>query len=362
MRRAQRPAAIITSVQENAPVAPTVSEEAPRLLTEGMEDNPLDARNGTPVMQIDPNTGLPWRYPNLHCLLYGEGAAGKTTFAAQYIYRLFQDHGLPSLVLAFDPPGKMWPYFELGEQVPCEESFYAPWGIPVTDVLDPDGNLIVRIEQYAEMENVNLAHSAGMQANPRAWMNFNARLTYFGAEAPNYGVVALDSMTGLIYANMCLQRFLKPMQAFEKGTDTRQWYALATDDVEGLLKSRLPWWQTTVFTICHVADDKKKEEFAEGTLRGVSLVGRLNGNVIQTYEEMWRMGVRPDMARMGEYERVLQTRSSPLYSATSLIAKAPNPCLPNYDAIWQNYRNKKLGITEQAVMATSIAPLRRYRR
>lgn len=311
----------------------------------------------------DPKTGLPWRYPNPHCLLYGEGASGKTSFIAQYMLRLHQDHGLPSLVLAFDPPGKMWPYYELGEAVPCEEPFYQQWGIPVTDVLDPEGNLIVRLEQYAEPENINLAQAAGMQANPKAWMNFNARLASFGLEAPNYGAVALDSMTGLIYANMCLQRVVKPMQAFASGTDTRQWYSMATDDVEGLLKSRLPWWQTAVFVSCHVAEDKNKEEYAEGKLRGVSLIGRLSGNAIQCYEEMWRMVVVPDLQKPGQYRRELQTRSSTLYSATSLILKAPNPCLPDYDALWSNYRNKKLGLVEEHVAAPSVTtPARRRRR
>lgn len=308
---------------------------------------------------LDPKTGAPWRYPNLHCLLYGEGAAGKSTFVAEYIKRIWDSHGLPGLVLGFDPPGKMWPYFELGASYgpptdPEVVAYYANWNIAVTDVWDEEGRLVCRVEHYAEEENVNLATAAGMQANPKAWANFNARLTYFGAEAANWGVVAVDSMTGLIYANMCLQRAVKPMVAFEKGTDTRQWYAMATDDVEGFMKSRLPWWNSNVFVICHVAEDK--EEFAEGTLRGVGLIGRLKKNAVQCYEEMWRMKVVPDTSRPGEYLRLLQTRSDSLWTATSLIAKASNPCLPNYDAVWEAYRRKKLGLGEATAPSTQ-API-----
>ena len=340
--------------QQGAPTPAVVPQEEPSEPTEVVPEGAQPGDTGA-----DPKTGAPWRYPNLHCLLYGEGAAGKSTFVAEYVKRVWDSHGLPGLVLGFDPPGKMWPYFELGASYgpptdPEVVAYYANWNIAVTDVWDESGALVCRVEHYAEEENVNLATAAGMQANPKAWANFNARLTYFGSEAANWGVVAVDSMTGLIYANMCLQRAVKPMVAFEKGTDTRQWYAMATDDVEGFMKSRLPWWNSNVFVICHVAEDK--EEFAEGTLRGVGLIGRLKKNAVQCYEEMWRMKVVPDTSRPGEYLRLLQTRSDSLWTATSLIAKASNPCLPNYDAVWEAYRRKKLGLGEATAPSTQ-API-----
>jgi hypothetical protein len=345
--------AVQDAAQEDAP-------EAERVVPEVEVVEPINEA-------VDPRTGQPWRYPNLHCLLYGEGAAGKSTFIAGYARRLWEDHGLPSLIMGFDPPGKMYPYYDLGVDSgpsvdPDVLAFYGNWGIPVTDVWDAQGNVVARIEHYAEPENVNLANAAGVQANPRSWANFNARLTHFGQEAPNWGLVALDSMTGLIYANMCLQRALKPMVAFERGTDTRQWYAMATDDVEGLLKSRLPWWATTVFVVCHVAGDKDKEEYAEGTLRGVSLVGRLNKNAVQCYEEMWRLKVIPNIHEPGTFERVLQTRSDTIFTATSLIAKAPNPCAPDYDTLWGPYRRRKLGLPEEAGAAPAPKPTVRRRR
>lgn len=260
----------------------------------------------------------------------------------------------------------MWPYLELGEWYgPTEDkeviAYYESRGITTTDVLSAEGELIVRIEHYAEQDHPLLAEAVGGFANPQAWIKFNSRINSFAVEAESYGLAALDSMTGLIYANLALQRAVKPMHAFEKGSNTMQWWSMATDDVEALITSRLPWWSTNVFMAVHVAEDK--EEFAEGMRRGLGFIGRLKKNAGRLYEEVYRMVVVPDTNRPGEHTRLLQTNSDTIWPATTLIAKAPNMCEPTYHAMWANWRKKKLGVTDETVAVPMKArPVMRRRR
>ena len=114
--------------------------------------------------------------------------------------------------------------------------------------------------------------------------------------------------------------------------------------------------------ILHIAEDK--EEFAEGMLRGIGLIGRLKKNAGRLYEEVYRMVVVPDTSKPGQHTRRLQVSSDNLWPATSLIAKAPNFCEPTYHTLWANWRKKKLGITDDAAVAVPMKsrPVMRRRR
>ena len=50
----------------------------------------------------------------------------------------------------------------------------------------------------------------------------------------------------------------------------------------------------------------------------------------------------------GFHRRYLQTRHDTIWTATSVTAKAPNPCDAHYLALWENW--------EQAKIAKGITP------
>ena len=264
--------------------------------------------------------------PNIHMLLYGEPGSGKSTFLATF--------PKPMLVFGLDPYDKMAPYTRCGRVVkpddPDTVKFYDALGIQVKDVVDrTSGELLVRIEHYVDAD----------PTCPTAFDAFERRMVDFATEAPSWATVGLDSLTFLMRASMVRAQKNKPMKMYEPGTDTRQWYGLVKFDIESVLMSRTPWWDTNVGICCHTKEDK--DEFAEGILRGIRAPGTLSKDGPAGFGETYRSFVAKEKTKDGkgvERHFKLQTRSDMLWFANSVVCQAPDPCEANYEALWMNYK------------------------
>lgn len=268
------------------------------------------------------------RLPITHTAIYGDSGTGKSTMAATYP----KAPDRPMLVLAFDPADKMTPYYEQGEKVvEVEDEFYANLGIKARSVLDGNGQEIVRVECYIDPDPYA----------PRAMDQIETRLAAFESEAPTWSTVVIDSMTFYQYAALRRAQArmnFDPAQMFQKGSqiDSRQWYMIAKMDIERVLKSGMMWWETNTVAVFHTSEDK--EEFGSEVVRGLLTVGKLQKELPAGFSEMYRLYV---VRSKDGFTHWAQTRNDGLWAGTSLVAKAPNPCVPTYQGIWEGYVKRK---------------------
>ena len=263
-------------------------------------------------------------YPPIHCLLYGESGAGKSTFLSTF--------PKPMLVMGFDPYDKMAPYTRYGKVVPLSDPAvvqeYQKLGIEAKDVVHKQtGDLLIRIEHYVDAD----------PARPNAFNAFETRMVSFASEASQWATVGLDSLTFLMRASMVRAQYNKPMQLYAPGTDTRQWYGMVKFDIESVLMSRAPWWDTNVVICCHTKEDK--DEFAEGVLRGIRAPGTLSKDGPAGFGETYRAHIAKTKEKDGSLMRkyMLQTRSDTLWFANSVVCQAPDPCEAHYVNLWANF-------------------------
>lgn len=275
------------------------------------------------------------RLPFIHLLLYGDSGSGKTTFAATFA-ALAQALGKPMLVLAFDPPGKMAPYREVGVSGPVKDptlaAYYIEQGIMAEDICDADGKTLVTIEYYLDPD----------PAKPVAADQIEARLTGFEHDAPNWSCVIMDSMTFFMHA--CLRRAAcrNPIPESKNQEIDLTWYSSVKANVERLLKSQAVWWLTNIIAIFHT--NTEKSEFADTLVRGILATGKLPSELPPGFDEIYRVKLVMGQKSGDEYRRVLQTRHDTIWAATSVTAKAPNPCEPHYDALWENYVKSRTAV------------------
>ena len=275
------------------------------------------------------SVNIDWtKVPYSHTALYGDSGVGKSSMAATYP----KSPERPMLVLMFDPPDKATPYIEQGASCRwVEEEYYTSLGIKAHSVLNQEGQEVVRVEYYTDPDPYT----------PRAMDQIEARLASFETEAPSWATVVIDSMT--FYQFAALRRAqarmnFDPSQMFQKGAqiDSRQWYMIAKMDIERVLKSGMMWWETNTIAVFHTSEDK--EEFGSEVVRGLLTVGKLQKELPAGFSEMYRLYV----VRSKEgYKHWAQTRNDGLWAATSLMAKAPNPCEPTYQGVWMEYAKRK---------------------
>lgn len=270
----------------------------------------------------------PVRYPDIHLLLYGESGSGKSTFWATLIDYYAKNFNEPSLMLQFDPWDKATPFTDLGTVVKNEDAFYKNLGLEVDDVMDKDGKLICRIEYYADPD----------PNDPTAIQNFERRMVGFEKECRSWASVGMDSMTYFQRASLLKWKKLNPLESNKQQTNI-SWYGGVAEDAGSAVMSRAAWWRTNVGVICHI--DEAKDELADyGVVRSVALAGKLSKRAPAGFGEVYRMKVVVDKKKAGAYDRELQTQADPSWVANSLVAKAPNPCKPTYEALWENWRKQ----------------------
>lgn len=287
------------------------------------------------------------RLPQTKVMLYGESGTGKSTFAATIsdAARVVQK---PILVIGLDPPSKMSPYRDVGHDVVRVDEqdplglyqWYADNGVLAEDVLGAKGEWLFRIECYLDPD----------PNNPCAADVLEARFADFGPTAGDWYAVIRDSMTFFQYASLRRAKVRLPIDAANeaKGQTTNlTWYNMVKMDVERFVKSQGLWWDTNLVDIYHTSEDKS--EFADTLVRGILAVGKLKDELPPGYDEIYK--VKIDMKQKDEqgfHRRYLQTRHDTIWTATSVTAKAPNPCDAHYLALWENW--------EQAKIAKGITP------
>lgn len=271
--------------------------------------------------------------PITHSAIYGDSGTGKSTMAATWP----KVPGKPMLVLAFDPPDKMSPYLEQGtDVVRLEEEYYAQLGIKADSVLNEHGEEIVRVEYYMDPDPYV----------PRAMDQIESRLAGFEDEAQNWSTVVADSMTFYQYAGVRRAQSrlgfpaTDPSQIFKPGSgwDGRQPFNIAKMDVERLLMSGMMWWGTNTVAIFHTSESSDKEDFGGEAVRGLLTIGKLQKNLPAGFSEIYRLYVTRGSS--GHVHKA-QTRHDGLWAATSIVAKAANPCEPTFEGIWAGYTQRK---------------------
>lgn len=257
--------------------------------------------------------------PPLHVLIYGDPGAGKSTFAATF--------PTPMVVKSFDPFGKEEPYRKYHKKKKGVEILSGgvdEWGTPYDQIVDAKGNLLVQIEQYADLD----------PEHPDAWGRFTASMSDFVKHYEQWATVVFDSATfAEASARMYQKYFLNPGSSFTK--HALQWWAGSTDDLERIFMLSAGAMRINVVLICHVSRDK--DELLGTFMRMPAAPGRLGKaqGLPAGYSELYYAFAQRNSE--GNREYLLQTASDGIHFAETHI-DAPDPCMPHFQALWENFQ------------------------
>ena len=193
--------------------------------------------------------------------------------------------------------------------------------VPYRDIVTADG--LIRVEYF---------HNDDPDW-PQAYQIYLARMGMFAAEqkANPWATVVLDTLTSTeLSSRKYNEKIMKPMEKFAQGTDTRQWFALATDDLEEMVIMRYAGFTMNTLVLSHI--DERKNELNGEIIRGPFAPGRLSrrSTLGASYQEQYRTySVQID----GRRAHQLQTQSHSGFAATTQI-DVPDPCYPSYESMW----------------------------
>lgn len=253
-------------------------------------------------------------WPIIHALIYCPHHTGKTTMAATF--------PKPMLVMMYDALGKDLPYLKVGSQV--SQIKINSFGTPFRDVMDDQGNLLIRVEYY---HNINPEKPVAIAQSFKRYPSLMQEIDY-------WKTIVLDSVTSFEFAARTHSKYITNTTA----QDQRQWYGEAKIILEEQLLMRLAFFPTNVVVLAH--DEVKDHEKTKELVRQVAAVGKLGRNIGSQYGELYRINIVPDPQRPGQVQRVVQTQPDTMWPASTGIG-APNPCLPDYNALWANYQPLK---------------------
>lgn len=244
--------------------------------------------------------------PPLHCLTYGDPGSRKSTFAATF--------PKPMNVFFFDPIGKETPYLRQGN--PTELYVNDTYGIYSRDVLDANGDLLIRIEYFGDID----------PKKPTGYKAFLSRMQDFYKEMDIWRTAVIDSVTFMEFGSRKYEQYV-----LNKTTkDQRQWWAGATDAVEEMLQGSFGAMPINVVVTAHI--DEHKDDFNGMILRRPKAPGRLGKGLAAGYSEVYHAYVYRD--DKGDLQYALQTRPDAMWIAESQIG-APDPSWGDYEQLWQ---------------------------
>lgn len=258
---------------------------------------------------------VPQIYPYCRWLLYGLPGSLKSTLASTF--------PTPGLLLCFDGYLKEAPYLERG--IAGEVQCAGEGMIPYRDVLWEDGSLLWRVLYFHEET----------PRTPRAYQTFHnyfMTLTYQAREP--FHTVVLDSATSCQTVAFYDQKYrIQPT-----AKDGRKWYGGVAEVMQELIYTQLGGWTNcNTVVIAHVGTEM--DEGTGGWFRKIDLPGKLSGRVAGNYPELYRhYAVRDTMTSPLQYG--VQTSPLAEFNAFSNFCHAPNPSVPDYQALWGNYKGQ----------------------
>lgn len=289
-----------------------------------------------PQLQLAPRID---QFPPKGFVVYGKSGVGKSTFAATLAG--------PKLVQMWDADDKAMPYWKRLKQVggtiypelnkAATEFDLSAKGdgsliIPVRYGLNKKGQCVLQVENYQEPD----------PEHPTSYIKWKARMANFFQEALAWSAFVTDSATEM--AICCRNREQFVTQPTVK--EPRLWFGAATDEMERVWTQRFRGYKTNVVLCMHikrmvvsVGGQTGKEDIDGQMIWKLSAPGRLADadGVPSQYSEVYRLYLSKDTDDAGNRIRLLQTKLSGSHNACSQI-DAPDPCIPEYLALWQNYQ------------------------
>ena len=249
------------------------------------------------------------RFP-LHVMIYGDAGSKKSTFAATF--------PKPLLVFMFDPRGKDRPYLRHAHSL--SDEYTDDYGSLCQQALDADGNILIQLERYLDAD----------PEAPAAYERFRQRMRAFPAEHVYWQTVVFDSLT---YMEL-MARKLDQYKINKGARDGRQHYAASTSAIEDMLGIRAGSMPMNVVVCAHI--EEHKDEVHGHMIYNPAAPGQQSKKLPAGFSELYRAYVVSD-GTPPTNRWLLQTEKSALYNAASQIP-APNPCVPDYEALWQHLR------------------------
>lgn len=179
---------------------------------------------------------------------------------------------------------------------------------------------------------------------PSAYARFIDRVTNMrGDDITAWRTIVVDSITSMdIAARLWFRYTVNPVKGGPVDGrhpsmglhDTRPWRAATTDTLEENLYTRIGGWRTNVCVIAHI--DEQKDEVSGSFVRNPAAPGRLSKRLPASYNELYKAYVGKG-EKPGERVYALQTRNDGRMNANTSV-EAPDPCWPEYEALWENWQ------------------------
>jgi hypothetical protein len=226
----------------------------------------------------------------------------------------------------FDATAKALPYLR-GLELEHGETQWDPGGhlppIRHTDCYYPSGDFWGRVEYYEELDADYPLCYETFSRYRAPYLRDDLIESYLGF-VPYFLII--DSLTTMQLSSL---RFQEGMNAQYK--DPRLWFGDMKRDMIREAMVRFAYARYNVALIAH--EEKSKDEFGGGIVRGISAVGKLGSELPAQYSEVYRHYAK---RTSGREEYFLQTHHDGTYPARTAIG-APNPCEPHFTKIWANY-------------------------
>lgn len=265
------------------------------------------------------------RLPFIHVVDYAPPGAGKSTFAATF--------PKPMIVLAFDPLGKEAPYLKRGLVSPEMEGDFGQALVQVVSRKDTS-KLLIQVEYFHDTE----VDAHGVY-RPVAYQQFLKRFgtIYDEVREGKWATIVVDTLTYMELAARKMYQY----DVDKTSREPRRWFASATDALEEAVMCRLGGIRTNVVILAHV--DQDKDEVAGHMVFNPAAPGRLRQRLGSGYPEVYHSIQKRD--KDGSVSYALQTRADSRYNCSSVFLNAPDPCEPEYKALWVPWLKENGGET-----------------